>query len=834
MKPLTDEEVEAFKEKLEAGGDPNGDPVKWGDWRPIFWAATSGNFEILFTLLNDIRINVNVTDNMGCSALHHAVMSACRKGDRQGRHHQCIDLLMRNRQMKLNMLDKKGYTAIGRAVDYLDKARVEQMLKHPSADRLYLDYYAADRESTMREIIRSKYPELQPLLPPPLRENLASPDRSTKLLAALQHDRYIDFRDHLDLTNPNPWYDEPYHSTLLEIACQMKNREQFVRLLLRCGSDPNIKHRVTGMPLLHATARSGNLDLLEILLKQENIDVSLTDRDDRTILHWLARISGSESGDKERLERCFELLLGPESRLKVDIDDRDGSGNTALHIAVECEFLDRVLLLLRSGADITKTKHDSSILSSISTSFLEDILDECLETNNEPVTSRNLRLIFRYEFLANMLPHMAECSHLRGLLRHPVISSFLSLKWRQVRLIFFVDVAFYVAFVLFLTAYILLSESDNTLSNGSIANSTNDPLIFSDSYVDSGLNYDTRYRNSVKYEIGDSSPQYLFYPLMILLSLLTVREMFQLITYGKMYILSLENWLELLLISATLISCSGAVHSLELKLHSSAVAILLGWLDLVLLLGRLPLLSVQLEMLRAVTWTFLRFMAGYVLLLMAFALSFYILFKGSLELDGGNMFENPFLSVLKTIVMFTGELEASNLTFKTLPYTSHVIFLLFVFLVAIVLLNLLNGLAVNDTETIRKIAETLSLVARVRLITKLEAVLQTLSRFVTPSEKMTDKIFVLYPNRRPNSIEPTAVRSALRLISKKRQPIKKRTSDHDQADRSVLMAELSALRLRHEELEKTFESKFEETRQILVQILTCLENRELNVNLSNI
>ncbi|XP_069704321.1 uncharacterized protein [Periplaneta americana] len=42
MKPHIDIEVEDFKEKLEAGGDPNGDPNIWGDWRPIFWAATSG------------------------------------------------------------------------------------------------------------------------------------------------------------------------------------------------------------------------------------------------------------------------------------------------------------------------------------------------------------------------------------------------------------------------------------------------------------------------------------------------------------------------------------------------------------------------------------------------------------------------------------------------------------------------------------------------------------------------------------------------------------------------------------------------------------------------
>jgi hypothetical protein len=44
----------------------------------------------------------------------------------------------------------------------------------------------------------------------------------------------------------------------------MKNRKHFVKRLLGSGEDPNTKNRVTGVPLIHATARSGNLDVLKI------------------------------------------------------------------------------------------------------------------------------------------------------------------------------------------------------------------------------------------------------------------------------------------------------------------------------------------------------------------------------------------------------------------------------------------------------------------------------------------------------------------------------------------------------------------------------------------
>ncbi|XP_069704319.1 transient receptor potential cation channel protein painless-like isoform X1 [Periplaneta americana] len=826
MKPHIDIEVEDFKEKLEAGGDPNGDPNIWGDWRPIFWAATSGNVQILSALLSDERIIVDVTDNKGYSALHHAVISACRKGDRDEKFYYCIDILMRNEKMKLNLLDKKGYTAIARAVEYPHLRCVERMLKHPCAHRLNLDHNPGDRESTVRDIIFKTFPQFQSLLPLPLREDINSEDKRTKVLAALQEGNYKIFRECIDTDNINPWYDESYHSSLLELACQMRNREEYVTLLLHNGADPNIPHRITGMPLLHMTARCGNLDTLEVLLKHDGIDANLKDIEDRTILHWLCRISGEQPGDRLRLETCFELLLDTvRGSRKVDINCKDSSETTALQIAVEREYQERVILLLRYGADVTVTKHGSPVLSSISTSTLENILDECVETNDEPVTSRDFRLTFRYEFLANILHHMTDSPHLRSLLRHPVISSFLSLKWKQIRVFFYLDLAFYVFFVLFLTIYILFSDFDNARDIENISPNKTANYVFEKI----GENRESNHTKIIDYSIGDQVPQYFWVPLMMLLCLLALRETFQLFIYGTTYILSPENWLECLLIISTTVSCSGLVQNNEVKLHFSAIAILLGWLELVLLSGRLPLLSVQLEMLKTVSLTFLRFMAGYVLLLVAFALSFYILFKGSLENDGEDMFVTPYMSMLKTIVMFTGELEASNLKYDNLPYTSHAIFLLFVFLVAIVLLNLLNGLAVNDTEVIRKDAEVLSLVARVKLITKIETVMKAFPRCILFSEKLTDKIFVLYPNR-PNSIEPIAIRSSLRLVHKKKAPNKKRKLHDIQGKWSELSEMLAEMQKRQNEIEKNFEAKFEETQKLLMRVMTHLQDGERKVS----
>jgi ankyrin repeat protein len=754
----------------------------------IFDVVTRGDDKRHCNLVINSTTEFNSVDSKGNTALHHAVASACRKGDWDDSVYKCIDLLMSCGQLKVNMPNKNGYTAIGLAVHQLHRKCIEHMLKHRSADRLHLDYCPGDRESTVREIIVEIYPELQPLLPVPLKESLESTNTDKKLLAALQHNKYDVFLKHLSQTNPTAYYGEPYHSSLLEMACQMKNRKQFVEILLENGTDSNIKNRVTGMPLIHATARSGNFEVLQLLLENERIDASLKDNEERTILHWLAGVNEGKPGDKEKIEKIFSLLL-ESSCIRKDIDDRDSLGNTPLYIAVESGFRDRAKLLLSKGADVRVFESGSKILLSDSVSIVNEILDDCLEDNKKPLTSKDLQVKLNYRPFVNIVPHITESGLHRDLLTHPVMSTFLTVKWENVRFFFFLNVAFYVIFLCFLTVYILYSEPYKTVNDEGAASNTTGPFSSNDSNITSGIN-DSNFTS----QPNRNTLRFLQNFLMIALFLLTLREMQQLIVHRWVYIKLLHNWLEIMLIVSTFISCSGVAVSAEVIRHSSAIALFLGWSELLLLSGRLPLLSVQHEMLRTVSVTFLRFMAGYVTLLIAFALSFYILFKGSAEQGGPEMFANPPVSLLKTIVMFTGEFDASDLSFDTLPYTSHVIFLLFVVLVAIVLLNLLNGLAVNDTGVIRKDAEILSIAARAKLISRIEGFVNALPKCMKPSVELTEEMFVIYPNRR-NIIGSAAVRSLIHIISKKREQNEKDKSTEIQVDWRMLQEKLSELQI---------------------------------------
>jgi hypothetical protein len=471
-------------------------------------------------------------------------------------------------------------------------------------------------------------------------------------------------------------------------------------------------------------------------------------------------------------------------------------GNTALYIAVESGFRDRAKLLLSKGADVKVFESGSKILLTDSKSIVKEILDDCLQDNKKPLTSKDLQLKLNYRPFMNIVPRIAESGIHRDLLTHPVMSTFLTIKWEKVRCVFFVNVGFYVTFLCSLTLYILISEPYNTLNDGGAARNTTDTISFNDGNITSGTN-DSNFTS----QTNSRSLSFLQNLLMITWFLLILTEIPQLIVHRWVYIKLLQNWLEILLIISTFISCSGTVESAELKGHSSAVALFLGWSLLLMWSGRLPLLSVQQELLRTVILTFLKFLAGYVTLMIAFAFSFYILFKGSSEKDGAEMFANPPVSLLKTIVMFAGEFDASDLSFDTLPYTSHVIYLLFVVLVAIILLNLLNGLAVNDTREIRKDAERLSLAARAKLISRIERLVNALPKCMKTSVELKEEMYVIYPNRR-NRIGSAAVRSLINIIRKKREPNEEDKSTGIQEEWSMFKEKLSEVQILQEKLQK--------------------------------
>jgi transient receptor potential cation channel subfamily A protein 1 len=123
---------------------------------------------------------------------------------------------------------------------------------------------------------------------------------------------------------------------------------------------------------------------------------------------------------------------------------------------------------------------------------------------------------------------------------------------------------------------------------------------------------------------------------------------------------------------------------------------------------RLTTINIYVTMLYRVLGTFILFLTWYSLFILAFGLGFYILLHQDLtenpEVESDyKFFDTLGLCIVKTFTMFVGELE-----FGDLPIDSafgYIFLLAFVFLIVVVLMNLLNGLAVSDTGVIRAEAE---------------------------------------------------------------------------------------------------------------------------------
>ncbi|PNF15106.1 hypothetical protein B7P43_G16000 [Cryptotermes secundus] len=824
---------------------------------PLHLAAMKGHHEVMKELLLHSKINVNTLDKNGSTALHVLTKESCKHHGVDKRYLQCITLLMEKSDLKVNKPDMYGHTALGHAVKNGSRTIIQTILQHHGKHRLNLDTSGADEIKTVRETILLLYPEFKAILPPPLSEDLKSTNLQIRLLASIQHDCLDTFKDTLKKTSVNLeyWYDEPYYCTCLELACTLAEKHNYARMLIDAGANVNTVNPVSDVPLLHMVAKRGNLEPLNVLLSARNADVNIKDCCQRTVLHCLARLSVTRQEEVQGLQQSLvHILEGECSACRViDMDATDEWGNTALHVAARCgnsevvDILlrngadinlmdgygetalhiaardgnqDTVVMLMKHGADLMFTKFRQPPLSQIDRVTLRRFFDECLETNEKNPHHQDFRLTFNYNFLVPkinskcrkenaempVLLYISQDRRLRHMLKHPVITSFLYLKWNFARSLFYINLLFYIVFLCFLTTHVVLTDysggricdNRNTScncnqtgndthelswkSNDCTENITNvleceeekrlgDPqndnrnenteneiVIFGDteenstapsniSTVDNQSNktvtdlpYNENGTNFQPQSENGSLPNNLLQPdenvtetnskntvetemelgirlgLTVLVAMFAVREVTQFLSVTKQYLQRPSTLLRVSHIILTVILCVPQIDNAT-KQHCASIAVLLAWFEFLLRIGCIPDCSILMQMLQTVSLTFVKFMSFYSPLIIAFSLCVHTMFRRS---RSKIFYENIWTTTMKSILMLNGEYEASDMEFHLLPVTSHVILVLFILLIGVILLNLLSGLAVSDTQAIKNDAETLSLTARVRLISNIE------------------------------------------------------------------------------------------------------------------
>lgn len=581
------------------------------------------------------------------------------------------------------------HTVIGnRKLSDRNKQRlIAEILRVPSLD---LD---AHRKGEARKFIESEYPHLDL---PPLRPANELWDFQ-KLMASLRNEREAEFlvgiakfaQSHDAAALQSLFRESEGDDTLLVMAAK-KDSVAAAERMLRLGADPNYSVRRNMTPV-EAACIYGHWRMVEMLLRTPQLNVHTSD----PLLSIIVKKIGEKVTNKCNYDKCFQLLI---NRPGISVDEEDIFKCSALHYAIKYNNHDAIAELLKRGAYIGVKNHFNRFsVSDISPKVLERHLDSCITTNNFRMGDDNFEIVFDY---ANLVPpsmkrnafessaksgsssvcademapleFISQTKELKHLIMHPLITSFLFLKWHRLAFIFYVNFLLYLIFAVNIISYILVCYHSEPPSK---------PV------------------EATMWTVST-----------ILGCCIFMRELFQMVLSPRIYFKSIENYLEIGLIVFTALILSKIDFDEGRRRTFAAITILLVVAELVILVGSLPFMSfsTHLVMLQTVTVSFMRSLLLYAIILIAFSMCFFTLLNeprarapatpdADDDDDEFNKFNNPMLSILKTVVMMTGEFDAASINFN-LNASSYFVFLIFVFLISTVLFNLLNGLAVSDIQ----------------------------------------------------------------------------------------------------------------------------------------
>ncbi|XP_055615460.1 transient receptor potential channel pyrexia [Toxorhynchites rutilus septentrionalis] len=482
--------------------------------------------------------------------------------------------------------------------------------------------------------------------------------------------------------------------TALHLAAS-ENYLECVKLLIAAGADIDAQNRDQQTPL-HLACLSQCHETVTYLISQ-NADVHAVYRDGRTALH-------ASIVKESRFWDCTLSLL----KAKVDVNRADHFGYTPLHIAALNEFSSCVFLLIEYGADITaRTNGGVSALSFIIRRTPEiipkyiDKLDTAISVNSIHEIGDvdcEIRLDFRLLVPNNdrgeteLLLAFIEVGQ-RRILQHPLCETFLLLKWRRIRKFFLFSLFYHGLFVMLFTAYVLgVYVKDCRLHACKTASHI--PIVG--------------------------------YIVLFLNMILMTKEIFQMMHGFIGYIRYWENWLQWsIVVGIFLCTQNPTLEISEVPIwqhHVAAIVIFLTWLELMMIVGRFPIFGLYVQMFTTVAVNFSKFLLAYCCLLVAFGLSFCVLFPNYIA------FRKILRGLLKTIVMMAGELEFEDIFYGDnlkieYPGTAHGMFLAFVLLVTVILTNLLVGLAVSDIQGLQQSAGLDRLSRQAELISRLEGLM---------------------------------------------------------------------------------------------------------------
>ncbi|XP_024940970.1 transient receptor potential channel pyrexia isoform X2 [Cephus cinctus] len=527
------------------------------------------------------------------------------------------------------------------------------------------------------------------------------------------------------------------------LFCAISSRNsECVTELLNFGC--NLKYRMPGnITVFHRAAEYGLNEILTILLqKDSNITTRLINVKDElkmsgmTPMHMAAQVGNAE---------CVETLIQSGADATARTTNEPHYNSTALHLAATLNHFDVVEVLLKHDVDLINLQdlHEwmplhvacyhcsrecirllvnaGSDLSAVAldqerrrrtaidflvynvprpVEFLESIFDSAININEYTINEQNCLVTVDYQVLAprgrgmeqmhviNSLMNTGNQFGQKRLLIHPLIESFLCLKWRTLSPIFMVTLAIYAVFVVATTQ--LITGIYYYQDNGE------QPPIVLDVEINT-------------------------YIMLVSLFPIVIQELLHANQRSWGYIQELESWVKWgSLIFSTMVVFLDHGPTRELTRHIAAVAVLLVWTELMFLLSRFPEWGYYVLMFSKVAINIIKVLLTFGFLVIGFTFSFLVQFRNEPP------FGSPWQSFVKTMVMMTSEFDYSDLFTDREDYIvtltlGRLVFVAFLVLAAIVLMNLMIGLAVNDINDLEIRGKTERLFKQVNFLCSLDS-----------------------------------------------------------------------------------------------------------------
>nr|XP_043871217.1 transient receptor potential cation channel subfamily A member 1b isoform X2 [Solea senegalensis] len=529
-----------------------------------------------------------------------------------------------------------------------------------------------------------------------------------------------------------------------------------------------------GLTPLHLASRGGHAKVVELLLRKGAL--FHCDYKDWTCLHHAA---------SEGYTQTMDIILSANPKL---LDKADEDGNTALHIAAKVGHVAAVKMMLSRGAMVLLNKNDTSFLHEAIHNVRKDVVNAVIDSNRflssrcseavtffQPGSGQKCPIIDLIEFLPESYKHLLDHCVLESdddqnspeyhieydfkwlqspislkkadlkfeyqplaalnamvtynrldLLNHPVSKKYLAMKW---------DAYGSKAHMLNMFIYLLgLLPLTHLMVN----------LRPTFNITDTG-------EHSIVMKPVSFKEQSVFISFcMMMVFVMNIccigKELLQFSQQGWNYLKDSSNgsdWMSavfsLLFIVPTMLNVNGSYHW-----QAGALAVLTSWVGFLLYLQRFEGIGIYVVMFGEILRTLFRVVLLFLYLLLAFALAFYALMLNQKE------FENLPLAVVQTFVMMVGEMNYQTNFLdpylrNQLPFgpVTYYIFIQFVMLMPILLVNLMIGLAVGDIAEVQRNAALKRIAMQIDLHTALE------DRLPYWFMKRVDKASVtVYPNRK--------------------------------------------------------------------------------------